>query len=83
MNTLQTITSERSNKSFKGGTTMNGTGNISLKEARGLICKGTWLKKFRDPEFIKDLMADLLIATFVLSLVLLIGMHFVHIFLWA
>jgi hypothetical protein len=40
MNTLQTITSEGSNKSLKGGTTMKGTGNISLKEVLSPICQG-------------------------------------------
>jgi hypothetical protein len=83
MNILKTITSEGRNTFLKGGTTMNGTVNISLKEELSHICKGIGLKKFRDPSFIKDLLGNLLIAAFVLSLVFLIGMHIVHIFLWA
>jgi hypothetical protein len=40
MNTLQTIASEGSNKFLKGGITMKGTGNISLKEALRPIFRG-------------------------------------------
>ncbi len=83
MNTLETITSEGNNNFLKGGTTVNGTRNISLKEVLSTASNGTWVKKFRDPSFIKDLLADLLSATFVFSMVFFIGMHIVHIVFWS
>ena len=75
MNTLQTITSERSNKTLKGGTTMNETGNISLKAVPSPVCKGLWLKKFRDPTFRDRLAVGFTVAITVAPLIFLIGLY--------
>ena len=58
------------------------TGSLNQFNERKRVIKIKWLKKFRDSSFMENLWGNLLIATFVLSLVFLIGMHIVHIILW-
>jgi hypothetical protein len=59
------------------------TENSNQFNERKSALKFKWLKKIRDSSFMEDIWGNLLISTFVLSLVFLIGMYFVQIFLWS
>ncbi len=41
-----------------------------------------WLEKFRDPSFREKLWGDLLLGTFVSSLIFLIAIYIMQVFIW-